>query len=334
MTQQHEGVLICGEVGDGKLASITGELLGAGRRLADELGEKLGALLIGGGLQDAAREAIALGADEVYLADEPALAQYHSAAYTAAVAEACEQLRPSILLLGQTDMGMDIAPRVAARLGTGLSTDCIGLRIDPATRLLVQTRPVYGGNALAEIVCRSGRPQMATVRPRTMSPLPPDASRKGEIAPVRAGAEDASEKARLVQHVKQEVEGIKLEDAEVVVAGGAGLGSAEDFKMLWDLARVLGGAVGGTKVACEEGWLPSTLLIGQTGKVVSPSLYVAVGLSGAVQHIAGVAGAKNVVAINTDPEAHIFKVAQLGVVGDCKQAVPALTKKLKELLEK
>ncbi len=331
---QYKGVLICGEVRDGKLASITPELLGIGRRLADELGEELGALLIGGSLQEAAREAIGFGADRVYLADEPTLSEYDGDTYTAVVTGACQQVSPSILLMGQTDMGLDIAPRVASRLGTGLSMDCIQLRIDPTTKLLVQTRPVYGGNALAEIVCRSGRPQMATVRPRTMSPLAANASRTGEIASIKIGIDASCAKSRLVQHAKQEVEGMKLEDADVVVAGGAGLGSAEDFKMLWELARVLGGAVGGTKPACEEGWLASTLLIGQTGKVVSPNLYVAVGLSGAVQHIAGMAGAKNVVAINTDPEAHIFKVAQLGVVGDSRQAVPALTKKLKELLEK
>lgn len=331
---QHRGVLICAEVREGKLASITSELLGVGRRLADELGEDLGALLVGCGLQETAHEVISLGADRVYVVDEPALSEYHGDTYTAAVTGACQQLCPSIFLLGQTDMGLDIAPRVAARLGTGLAMDCLQLGIDPTTRLLVQTRPVYGGNALAEIVCRSGRPQTATVRPKTMSPLAPDSSRKGDIIPLKVGVDASSAKSRLVQHVKQEVEGIKLEDADVVVAGGAGLGSADDFKMLWDLAKVLGGAVGGTKPACEDGWLASTLLIGQTGKVVSPHLYIAVGLSGAVQHIAGMAGAKNVVAINTDPEAHIFKVAQLGVVGDCKQAVPALTQRLKELLEK
>ncbi len=331
---QHNGVLICGEVNEGKTASITGELLGAGRHLADELGEKLGALLVGGGLQEAAAEAIALGADVVYIADEPALSQYHGATYTTAVTAACKQLGPSILLMGQTDMGLDIAPRVAARLGTGLAMDCVQLRIDPATRLMVQTRPVYGGNALAEMVCRSGRPQMATVRRGTMPALPADQSRKGEVVAISVDLGAAPPESRLVQHVRQEVEGVKLEDADVVVAGGAGLGSAEGFKMLWELARALGGAVGGTKPACEEGWLPSTLLIGQTGKVVSPNLYFAVGLSGAVQHVAGMSAAKNVVAINTDPEAHIFKVAQFGLVGDCQQALPALTAKLKELLEK
>ncbi|PIU56992.1 MAG: electron transfer flavoprotein subunit alpha, partial [Chloroflexi bacterium CG07_land_8_20_14_0_80_51_10] len=329
---EYKGVLIGGEVAEGKIAPITLELLGIGRKLADDLGEELSVLLLGSSLSEAARGAIVFGADKVYIADDPLLSDYNSDTYTAAVTKACEQLSPSILLLGQTDMGRDIAPRVAARLRTGLSVDCIELGIDPHTKLLIQTRPVYGGNALATMVCESARPQMATVRFKSMSALPPDDSRQGEITNIDLGIDASAIKSKFVERVKEEAEGIKLEDANVVIGGGRGVGSAENFDMLWELAHLFGGAVGGTRVACDEGWLASTLQIGQTGKIVSPNLYIAVGLSGAMQHIAGCSGAKNIVAINKDPEANIFKVAHYGVVGDFKQALPALTEKCKELL--
>jgi electron transfer flavoprotein alpha subunit len=209
--------------------------------------------------------------------------------------------------------------------------DCLALSIDPATRLLVSTRPVFGGNAHATVISKSARPQMATVRAKTAPPAERDDSRQGKVIPVEDKLDPAAIRVKVVERIKEEVEGVKLEDAEVVVAGGRGMGSAQDFEMLRELADVLGGAVGATRVACDEGWAPASLQVGQSGKVVSPKLYIAVGLSGAMAHIAGCLGSKAIVAINKDKEANIFNVARFGIVADCKEVLPALTAKLKEL---
>lgn len=330
---EYTGVLICGEITKGNLAAISKELLTIGRKLADDLGEELLALFMGSGLQDVGQEAIAFGANKAYLADQPPLAEYHPEFYTSVVSNLCQQLTPSILLLGQTDIGRDLAPRLAARLGSGLCMDCIELSIDPEKKLLLATRPVYGGNALAIKVSEKARPQIATVRPKSVSPAEPDTSRQGEIITVDFKVDQAIARIKVVDRIKEEIEGIKLEDAEVIVTGGRGIGGKEGFDSLYELARLLRGAVGGTRAACEEGWLPTSLQIGQTGKIVSPNLYIAVALSGAMQHLAGCSGSKNIVAINKDPEANIFKVARFGVVGDYRQAVPALIAKIHELME-
>jgi electron transfer flavoprotein alpha subunit len=327
----HKGVLVCGEIAGGKLAPITIELLGAGRKLADELGEDLSALLMGSKIGDLGQEAIAYGADNVYVAEDSLLDYYNSDAYTQVAANLCRKVLPSIMLLGHTDIGLDLAPRLNGRLGGGLAMDSITLAIDPATKLLVSTRPVFGGNAHATVISKSARPQMATIRAKTVPPAERDDSRQGKVIPVEDKIDPAAIKVKVVERIKEELEGIKLEDAEVVVAGGRGMGSAQDFEMLRELADVLGGAVGATRVACDEGWAPARLQIGQSGKVVSPKLYIAVGLSGAMAHIAGCLGSKAIVAINKDKEANIFNVARFGIVADCKEVLPALTAKLKEL---
>lgn len=327
----YRGILILGEIDDGRISSITKELLGIGRKLADELGEGLSTLLIGSEVKASSQEAIAWGADKVYVADNPALASYNSDYYTTIATKICQEITPSILLIGQTSIGRDVAPRVAARLGVSLSADCVELRIEPDTKRLIQTRPVYGGNAMAEMVSKT-RPQMATVRPKSMTPISPDASRTGEVIPVDVTAEDLTIKAKTIDRVKEEMEGVKLEDAKVIVAGGFGLGGAEDFKLIWELAKILNGAVGATRPPCDEGWISSSHQIGQTGKIVTPDLYIAVGISGAQQHISGCIASKHIVAINTDPEANMLKIADLGVIGDYKEALPALIAKCKELL--
>ncbi|MBI2909773.1 MAG: electron transfer flavoprotein subunit alpha/FixB family protein [Chloroflexi bacterium] len=329
---ESSGVLICGELAGGKPSSITYELLGAGRRLADALGEKLNALLIGDGIGDVAGELIAWGADTVYVADDPLLKDYQPEPYAAAIKKACQKTSPEVLLLGQTSVGRDLAPRLAFALGTGLAMDCIELTVDPATRLVTLVRPVYGGNALAAFLCEKTRPQMATVRAKAMSPVEPDGSRKGEVVKLEVQVDAASIRVRYVETVKQEAEGIRLEEAAVVVSGGRGMGGAENFAMLEALAKTLKGAVGGSRPACDSGWLPSTQQVGLTGKIVAPDLYIAVGISGSSQHLAGCSGSKHVVAINKDPEANIFKVAEFGVIGDYKQALPALIKKCGELV--
>ena len=327
----YHGVLVLGETENGGIVSITKELLGIGRKLAGELGEELSALLIGSGLETASKEAITWGADRVYLVDNPVLATYNSDCYTAVVAKVCQEVSPSVFLMGQTSMGRDIAPRVAARLKASLSTDCIELRIAPDSKRLIQTRPVYGGNAVAVVVPKA-YPQMATIRAKSMSPLGPDSSRQGKVIPVDVRADSLIAKAKLTNTVKEEVAGIKLEDAKVIVAGGAGLGGPEGFKLVEELAKILGGAVGATRIPCEEGWVPTSFQIGQTGKIVTPDLYIAVAISGAQQHIAGCLGSKCIVAINRDPEAYMLKAADFGVVGNYEQALPALIKKCRELV--
>jgi electron transfer flavoprotein alpha subunit len=330
----HKGVLVCGEIAEGKLAPITIELLGVGRKLADELGEELSTLLMGSKTGNLGQETIAYGADNVYVAEDSLLEHYNSDAYTQVAANLCKKVLPSIMLLGHTDIGCDLAPRLNGRLGGGLAMESMALSIDPATKLLVSTRPVFGGNANATMLSRSVRPQMATVRVKKMPPAERNDTRQGKVIPVEDKIDPSAIKVRVVDRIKEQVEGVKLEDAEVVVAGGRGMGSAQDFGKLRELADVLGGAVGATRVACDEGWAPVTLQVGQSGKVVSPKLYIAVALSGAMAHIAGCLGSKHIVAINKDKEANIFSVAHFGIVADYKEVLPALTAKFKELLSK
>ena len=327
----NKGVLVCGETAEGKLAPITIELLGIGRKLANELGEELSVLLMGSKTSGLGQEAIAYGADTVYAAEDSLLDNYNSDAYTQAAANLCRKALPSIVLLGHTDIGCDLAPRLVGRLGGGLAMDCLTLSIDPATKFLVSTRPVFGGNAHARMVTKSVRPQMATIRPKTLPPAERNDSRQGKVILVEDKVDPAALKIKVVERVKEEMQGVKLEDAEVVVSGGRGIGNAQNFEMVRELARVLGGAVGATRPACDEGWTPVSLQVGQSGKVVSPKIYIAVALSGAMSHITGCLGSKYIVAINKDKEANIFNVAQFGIVADYKEVLPALTAKLKEL---
>ncbi len=328
----NKGVMICGEVAEGKLAAITTELLGAGRKLADALGEELSAVLIGEKVSDVAEEAIRFGADKVYVIEGSVFKSYVTDSYAGALEKLCQQASPNILLMGHTAMGRDLAPRLAFKLGTGLTTDCLELSIDPDTKLMLQTKPVYGGNAVAVIVCEETKPQMATVRPKSQEPLARDDSRKGEVIPFDAGVDESAVKVKWLEKVKEEVEGVKLEDAEVVICGGRGMGSPEAFGQLEELAKLLGGAVGATRPPCDSGWLPATSQVGLTGKLVTPTLYIGVALSGASQHLAGCSGSKNMVAINKDPEANIFGVCQYGVVGDYKKVLPPFIEKVKELI--
>jgi len=241
------------------------------------------------------------------------------------------QAAPQIILLGQTSIGRDLAPRLAFHLKTAASLGCLELAIDPQSKLMLQTKPVYGGNALAVFTTESF-PQIATVRAKTMTPLEPDPSRKGEVVKVDAALDPSTIRTKVLEKVAEKVEGIKLEDAEVVVCGGRGIGGAEGFAQLEELAKMLKGAVGATRPPCDNEWVPAGAQIGLTGKIVAPELYIAVALSGSSQHMSGCSGAKTMVAINKDPEANIFREARFGLVGDWKKALPAFTEKLKELL--
>jgi len=328
---EYKGVLIYAEIGEGKLKAISTELLGCGQKLADDLGQELCAVLVGSDISSLAREVIAFGADKVYVVDAPLLKDYQTDSYVSVMEKVVKQVMPQILILGQTSIGRDLAPRLAFRLGTAAATDCIELAIDPDSKLMRQTKPVYGGNAQAIFACQS-YPQIATVRAKAMSPLGRDDSRQGEVIIIEAGLDPSAIRTKVLEKVREEVEGIKLEDAEVIVSGGRGIGGADGFKQLEELAKILKGAVGATRPPCDNGWVPDSLQVGLTGKIVAPNLYIAVGISGASQHISGCSGAKNIVAINKDPEANIFKVAHFGVVGDWKKVLPAFISKVKELL--
>ncbi len=328
----NKGVMICSEVIEGKLVPITMELLGGGRKLADTLGEELSAVIVGSGISDLAAQAIAFGADKVYVVDDPLLKDYRTDSYVAVMEKVVKEVSPNIVLMGQTAMGRDLAPRLAFRLDTAASTDCLELSIDPDSKLMLQTRSVYGGNAMGTYVCEGTKPQIATVRAKAMDPMEKDDSRKGEVVTIDAGLDPSMIRTTVVDKVKEEVEGIKLEDAEVIVCGGRGMGSGEAFKDLEILAKLLGAAVGATRPPCDNGWVPAGMQVGLTGKIVSPTLYIAVALSGASQHMAGCSGSKNIIAINKDAEANIFNEARFGVVGDYKKVLPAFTEKVKELL--
>ena len=328
---EYKGVMIYGEATEGKLVVITTELLGCGRRLADALGQELCAVLVGSGVSSLAQEAIAFGADKVYVVDDPLLKDYQTDSYVSVTERVAKQVMPQILLLGQTSIGRDLAPRLAFRLGTAASVDCIELAIDPDSKLMLQTKPVYGGNAQAIFTCQS-YPQIATVRTKTMSPLEPDASRQGEVITIEAGLDPSAIRTKVLEKVVEEVAGIKLEDAEVIVSGGRGIGGADGFKQLEELAKILKGAMGATRPPCDNGWVSDALQVGLTGKIVAPTLYIAVALSGSSQHMTGCSGSKTIVAINKDPEANIFREASFGVVGDWKKVLPAFTEKVKELV--
>ncbi len=327
----NKGVLVCGDIIDGKLAAITAEMLGAGRKLATKLGEPLCCALFGSGIKGLAAEAIAFGADKVFVVDDANLKDYQSDAYVTAAENVIKQANPRIVLFGQSTMGRDLAPRLAFRFNTAISMDCVDLDVD-ANKLLVQTRPVYGGNARA-IFTTEALPQMTTVRAKAMTALPRDAAKTGEVVDVASGIDPAKIKTKFVKKVKEEVAGVKLEDAPAVIAGGRGIGGPEGFKQLEELAKLFKGAVGATRPAVDNNWVPASMQVGLTGKIVAPELYIAIALSGSSQHMAGCSGSKTIVAINKDPESNIFREARFGIVGDWKQALPAFTAKVKELLK-
>jgi electron transfer flavoprotein alpha subunit len=328
---ENKGVMVYGEIVDGKLSSITTELLGGGRHLADELKEDLICILVSDKLDEAPKKAISYGADKVYTVEDPLLKEYQTDAYVAVMEKAVKDTSPRILLFGQTAVGRDLSPRLAFRLGTALSMDCIELSIDPSTKLLQETRPVYGGNARATFASEL-LPQMVTVRQKAMTPLEPNEARKGEIAPIQIALDAAKIRTKVLETVKEEVAGVKLEDAQIIVAGGRGIGGPDGFKQLEELAKALKAAVGASRPPSDNKWVPESWQIGLTGKIVTPEVYIAVAISGASQHLAGCSGSKNIIAINKDPEANIFKEARFGVVGDWKQVLPTFTQKVKELL--
>jgi electron transfer flavoprotein alpha subunit len=327
----NNGILIQCEAVNGNLASITIELLGAGQLLAQALAQPLNAVLIGHNVNSLAQEAIAYGAEKVFVVDHPYLKNYLTEPYLMVMEKAVKQISPSIVLMGQTSSGRELTPRLAFRLNTAATLDCISLAIDSISKRLLMTKPVYGGNAHTIQICETD-PQIASVRSKVLTPAVRDSSRQGEIINLSCDIDFSLMKTKLVERNSEARTGVKLEDAHVIVTGGRGIGGPEGFKQLEELANVLKGAVGASRPACDNEWISDNQQVGLTGKIVSPDLYIAVGVSGSSQHMSGCSSAKVIVAINKDPEANIFKVAHYGIVADWKKALPALTNKVKELV--
>ncbi len=318
-----EEVLVLAECLQGHLAPVTGEIVAAGRQLADDLGIGVACGLIGDGIDDTARVAVTLGADRAYVVDDPLLAEFQPELYLEALTKLCRTVSPRVLLMARTSIGRDLAPRLAARLGVPLVQDCLEVKIDASSKQLLATRPVYGGNALVTVLCTQN-PQFATVRPKVYNPLPAQDQRRGEVIPIQVELDPAMGKTKVVSTVQEEIEGVKLEDARLVVAGGRGLGGPEGFRPLQELANVLGAGIGASRAAVDSGWVPYSWQIGLTGKTITPDVYITIGISGASQHIAGCSGAKCIVAINKDRDANIFRYARYGIVGDWQKLLGAL----------
>ena len=326
------GVLVLGDSIGGELSPTSRELLAVGRKAADDLGEELAISLLGSTLDVPSQQAVAFGADKVYAVTHPLLADYNVDLSLAALDSLCREVAPRVVLIGRTNEGRELAPRLAFRLGVGLAQDCLEVSVDTESKSLLANRPVYGGNAVAVVSC-TYTPQIAAVRPKVYEPLDPDSSRQGEVVSFPVELDSSQARSRVVNTVQEEAEGIKLEDAKIVVSGGRGLGGPEPFANLEELAKLLGGAVGASRAAVDSGWVPSSYQVGLTGKTITPDLYITVAISGASQHLAGCSGAKVIVAINKDSEANIFKEASYGVVGDWEQVVPAFAEAVRELTQ-
>ncbi len=331
-TSEYTGLWVVGEIAaEGKLHSVTAELLGEGRKLAADLGTDVSVVLIGNEIGDLAPLAAGYGADRVYLFDHPSLARYRTQPFTNVLTGLINTHKPEIVLIGATPMGRDLASRVAARIKAGLTADCTELTINPETRLLEQTRPAFGGNVMATILCEYTRPQMATVRPKVMAPQPFDEGAEAEVVEVPVEIDERAIATRILEIIKDDSgSDVNLTEADIIVSGGRGLGDPQHFALIRELAEALGAAVGASRATVDAGWIPATHQVGQTGKTVHPKLYVACGISGAVQHLAGMSSSDCIVAINKDPDAPIFNVAHYGIVGDLFEVVPAMIAAFRE----
>lgn len=325
-------VYVFAEQRDGELQKVGIELVGKARELADDLGQQVAAVLLGSGVKDKAQELIACGADKVVVVDDVMLEEYVTEPYTKALTAVINAKDPEIVLYGASSIGRDLAPRVSARIHTGLTADCTALEIDEETKLLMMTRPAFGGNIMATIVCEDFRPQMATVRPGVMKALESDASRSGEVEEFKVKFSDADMNVKVRETVKTAHKSVDITEAKILVSGGRGIGSAEKFKMLEELAGVMEGEVSSSRACVDSGWISADRQVGQTGKTVRPELYLACGISGAIQHAAGMENSDFIVAINRDEDAPIFDIADLGIVGDLNAIVPKLTEAVLSLI--
>ncbi|WMJ79227.1 electron transfer flavoprotein subunit alpha/FixB family protein [Clostridium sp. MB40-C1] len=327
----YKGVWVFAEQRDGELQKVALELLGKGREIADKLNVELTAVLLGNKIEAVAKDLLAYGADKVLYAEDEKLAHYTTDAYTRVICDLVNEKKPEVLFIGASFIGRDLGPRVAGRLSTGLTADCTALDVEEGTGHLMMTRPAFGGNLMATIMCTENRPQMSTVRPGVFDKLAKDESKvdAAKIEKVAANLKEEDLRIKVLEAVKELKEVADISEAEVIVAGGRGMGNEENFKLLEELAHELGGVVAGSRAAIDNGWLDHALQVGQTGKTVRPKVYVACGISGAIQHLAGMQDSDYIIAINRDADAAIMKVADLGIVGDVAKVVPELIAQVK-----
>ena len=326
---EGEGVMVYAEMSNGSLHKVSFELLGKARELAAPLSEPVYAVLVGSGVEDSAKELVDRGADKVFVYDDPGLAQFRDDPYSDLLTECCKEEKPSIFLVGATSIGRSMGPRVAAKLKTGLTADCTSLDIDPESKLLQQTRPAYGGNIMATIETTNSTPQMATVRYKMFTEAKKVDTPKGEIVNKPVEMSKLTDRIKVLGFEKAG-EQISISDADIIVSGGLGMGDPSGFDLMQKLATALGGAVGASRPTIDEGWINYRHQVGLSGRTVRPTVYLACGISGAVQHQAGMKTSDVIIAVNKDPDAPIFGISTLGVVGDLYDVVPGLIEKLKE----
>ena len=328
----YKNIWVIGEQKDGKIERITYELMGKAVELAKKKGVETAVVLLGENIKSAAEEILSYEIDKVYICDDPSLKVFLPEPYSKVLIHLINNEKPEVILAGSTTQGRALLSRIAVNLHTGLTADCTGLDIDTNTGNLLQTRPAFGGSVMATIITPNHRPQMATVRPRVFKIPEKGKEKKAKIIEVDTGGLDLSSRTRLLEFVKDITTEVKLEDADIIVSGGRGLRGPENFKLIFELARVLNAGVGASRVAVDEGWIPYSHQVGQTGKTVAPKVYIAAGISGAIQHLAGMQTSDIIIAINKDPDAPIFKVADYGIVADLFEVIPYLTKKFQEIL--
>ncbi|MDU1322907.1 MAG: electron transfer flavoprotein subunit alpha/FixB family protein [Clostridium botulinum] len=326
-----KGIWIFAEQREGKLQKVALELIGQGKELSKKLGVELTAVLLGYDIDDIPRQLISYGADKVLYVNNPLLKNYNTDGYTKVIYDLIQERKPEILLVGATYIGRDLAPRISSRLGTGLTADCTGLDIDNNTRNLLMTRPAFGGNLMATIICDSNRPQMSTVRPGVFQKLEKDDNRDGSIENIKVNLKESDIKIKIKEIVKLAKEIEDISEAKILVSGGRGLGSPEGFKLLRELADLMGGAISGSRAVVDSGWIDKAYQVGQTGKTVRPNLYIACGISGAIQHLAGMQDSDYIIAINKDESAPIMQVADLSIVGDYKKILPSMIDEIKKI---
>ncbi|WP_029097562.1 electron transfer flavoprotein subunit alpha/FixB family protein [Brevibacillus thermoruber] len=331
---EYRGVWVFLEQQDGRIAPVSLELLGAGRKLADKRGVPLSGVLIGDQVRELAADAFQYGADVVYLYDDPIFRDYRTESYMRAVIACVQKHKPEILLYGATSTGKDLASAVATDLETGLTADTTLLDVDQETGLLEASRPAFGGNIMATILCKKHRPQMATVRPKVMKALPPDPNRSGQIVEERIHLREEDIRTKVLKIVRETSKKVRLDEADIIVAGGKGMGSKEGFQLIHRFAEAIGATVGASRDAVEAGWIDHQHQVGQTGVTVTPKLYFAIGISGAIQHLVGMQNSGLIIAINKDPDAPIFQACHYGLVGDAFEIVPLLIEALQEESDK
>jgi electron transfer flavoprotein alpha subunit len=328
--KDYKGIWVFIEQKNGKVQSVSYELLGEAHRLANKLGAQVSAIFIGNDLESQLDELIFCGADNIYLVESAQIANFMDEPYTNILINLIQKYKPEILLCPATTIGRSLISRVAVKINAGLTADCTGLDIDPERKILLQTRPAFGGNIMATIISPNHRPQMATVRHKVMQPMEPNKKRKGRIIREKFDQSVYLSRTKLIEIVEEVESLVNLSEADIIVSGGRGMGAAENFKLLEELSSVLQAAVGASRAAVDAGWMPYSHQVGQTGRTVAPKIYIACGISGQIQHLVGMQSSKIIIAINKDPDAPIFKVATYGIVADLFQVIPTLIKKFSQ----